>query len=136
MRMTRSKVLHRNRSSYGWWIASYILRFQFSEENSENPNRRCLAWENTVLVKAKNREGAYRKALRIGRDNEGLEESSVRGRKGTWRFDGLTSLLPIYEELEDGCEILWREHDGRSVKTIRNLVKSKSQLEAFDDEEA
>ena len=54
-------------------------------------------------------------------------------RKGSWHFEGLTSLLPIYETIEDGTEILWKEITGRSVKKIKSFVKKKNELEAFDD---
>jgi uncharacterized protein DUF4288 len=125
---------YRNRSPYGWWIASYIVRFEYEDENKGDLNRRCLAWENTIIIKAKNREQAYRKATKIGQgsnDNEGY--NAANGRKGKWKYEGLTSLIPIYEELEDGAEIIWKEHQNRSVKKIKSWVKSKELLEAFDD---
>jgi hypothetical protein len=102
-------------------------------EDRRKLTRRCLAWENTVLLKARNRHEAWRKAMRLGK----LAQSEVRevgsGRKGVWRFEGLTCLLPVYERLEDGAEVMWVEHAGRSVKAIRALVKAKHDLEAFDD---
>jgi hypothetical protein len=42
-----------NRGPYGWWMASYIMRFEYYDEDRKNPQRRCLAWENTVILKAK-----------------------------------------------------------------------------------
>ena len=45
------------------------------------------------------------------------------GRAGTWRFEGLTTLLPVYDELEDGSEIVCREHRSRTVRKIRQLVR-------------
>ena len=50
-----------------------------------------------------------------------------------WKFLGLTELLPIYEKLEDGAEILWREHYNRSLRKILSKVKKKSELGIFDD---
>jgi hypothetical protein len=49
---------------------------------------------------------------RIGDGSEG-HDSETR-RRGAWRFEGLTSLLPICEKIEDGAEILWREYKGRT----------------------
>jgi hypothetical protein len=129
-----AKVPYANRNHTGWWIASYIERFEYYDENKANLNRRCLAWENTILIRAPNREVAYRKAVARGRlsnGNEGWNSSS--GRKGTWRFEGLTGLLPVYEELEDGAEILWQEHAGVSVRKIRGRIKRKHELAVFDD---
>ena len=43
-------------------------------------------------------------------------------------------LLPIYDdELGGGVEVLWTEHDNRTVGTIRSMARAKDKLEAFDD---
>src|SRR4051812_8004512 len=130
------KVPHRNRNHTGWWIASFIERFEYYDENKANLNRRCLAFENTILIRAPNRDVAYRKAVAQGRlsnGNDGWNSSS--GRKGAWRFDGLTGLLPVYEDLEDGAEILWQKHADVTVRKIRSRVKRKHELSVFDDRE-
>ena len=128
----KKPIPNRNKSPFGWWVASYIERFEPENENSENPNRRCLAWENTIIIKAKNREVAFSKAEKVGKLGNGIV-STVKGRKGVWRYEGLTSLLAIYEELEDGAEILWNEHKNVSMKSVKSRVKNKDQLETFDD---
>jgi hypothetical protein len=43
-----------------------------------------------------------------------------------WEFVGVTSVLPIYEELEDGVEIVWEEHRNRKLKTLRNWVADRA----------
>ena len=130
----KKKIPYQNRSPYGWWIAAYVIRFEYYDEDRKNPNRRCLAWENTIILKANDRNEAYRKAVRFGRQASGDEMwQSDSGRKGVWRFEGLTSLLPIYEELEDGAEVMWRKYTNRTVKTIQALAKSKEELESFND---
>jgi hypothetical protein len=127
-------IPHRNRSPHGWWVASYLQRFEYYDEDRSNPNRRCLAWENTILIQAPNREQAYRKAVAAGRVGDRSEAwDADTKRKGCWRYEGVTSLLPIYEPLEDGSEIMWTEHTGRSVRTVQQLVKKKRALAAFDD---
>ena len=132
----RGKIPHRNRSPHGWWIASYLERFEYDDEDRRQLNRRCLAWENTILVKARNRHEAWRKAMARGRLGDRSQARNVTsGRTGVWRFEGLTSLLPIYDRLEDGAELLWVEHAGRTVRSIRALVKPKRLLEAFEDAE-
>ena len=132
----KKSIPTRNKSPFGWWIASYLERFEYEDEDKSNPNRRCTAWENTIIIKAKNRDAAFRKAERAGRlgDDSGAYETT-EGRKGAWRYEGLTSLLPIYEELESGAEILWKEYDNVSVKRVRKMVRAKKELETFDDEE-
>lgn len=109
----KSKVIpSRNQSPFGWWIASYIQRFEFGDEDQSNLNRRCLAWENTIIIKAKNREQAYRKAIKIGQLSNGSKMHTSDGRQGEWKYEGLTSLIAIYDELEDGAEIL----SGKSTR--------------------
>lgn len=127
------KVPDRNRSPTGWWIASFIERAVWDGASRSPEASRCTAWENTVIFKAKDREAAYKKAVLLGSSNK-LEFSDPAGKKaGRWVFEGLTSLLPIYDPLEDGAEILWRDHSGRTLKRIRGMVKNKRDLEAFDD---
>ena len=45
-----------------------------------------------------------------------------------WIYLGVTDLLPVYETLRDGAEIMWTERSPRTVKTLRRLVKSKRTL--------
>jgi hypothetical protein len=114
-----------DRWPYGWWIASYIERAVFDAKTKSSPRSHCVAWENTIILKARDRESAYKKAVRLGSRNT----SKFDG--GHWKFDGLTSLLPIYERLEDGAEILWIDHTGKSLKKVRGLIKQKRQLQVF-----
>jgi hypothetical protein len=128
-------IPHRNLSPYGWWIATYIERFEWKSDDRTNSNRRCLAYRNTILIKAKEREKAYKKAMDFRKRYSGKWESygNTRKRPGRWVFQGLTSLLPIYDELDDGAEILWQVYSGKPVRKIKSLVKSKKQLECFID---
>jgi len=126
------KIPHRNISSYGWWLVSYIERAAWDDTPNPSPNSRCLAWENTIIIKAPNREAAYKKAIKLAKISS--EFSDAKGnRTGHWVFEGLTSLLPIYDKLEDGAEILWVEHNNRTISKIRSWTKKKHELEAFDD---
>ena len=137
--MTKRRKMNipfRNRNHSGWWIASYIERFEYYDEDKSNIARRCLAWENTVLIRARSRDQAYRKAVALGRLSNGNEAwDSETKRRGAWRFEGLTELLPVYEELRDGAEILWKEYDNRTVKTVKSFVKRKRDLSVFNDRE-
>jgi hypothetical protein len=123
-----------SQSPHGWWLASYLLRAEWDGESRHNPNRRCLAWENTIILRAKDREEAFTKVIALGEMDSRIEMREEGGlRKGNWRFEGLTELLPIYEKLEDGAEILWKEHKGRTVRTIKSWVRDKRELAAFRD---
>ena len=65
-------------------------------------------------MKANDRNEDYKKAIEKGKLSEG-SESEINGRKGTWIFEGLTSLIPIYEELDDGAEILIKRFRCRVI---------------------
>jgi hypothetical protein len=132
-RKRRTTIAWANRNHTGWWIASYIQRFEFYDEDRTNPNRRCLAWENTILVRATSREVAYRKAIKVGQLESGSEMWTDSGRRGAWRFEGLTGLLPVYDPLEDGAELYWREFENVSVRKVKGRIRSKKRLPVFDD---
>jgi hypothetical protein len=129
----KKKTFDPNMSIVGWYIAALIERFEFYDEDLENSNRRCEAWENFVLIKAANPEVAYRKAMAIGKQGEKaqMQTQTPLPRKGVWRFEGISILLPIYEKLEDGAEIMWTKHQNISVKKVRAKVKPKEHLQAF-----
>jgi hypothetical protein len=132
---SRVKIPFKNRSPQGWWIGSYLLRFEWNDERKDRLNRRCKAWKNTVLIKAKHRDEAYKKIRAIGRAHNGMEfwDEGDRSRRGIMIFEGLTMLLPVYQKIEDGAEVLWSEYEPIAVKTVKKMVRSKDQLEAFDD---
>jgi hypothetical protein len=113
-----------------WYIASYIQRFKVFNIDDSNQNKRCLAWENTILIKATNPDEAYEKAVQEAK--LGCEPyKNTDGEEVQFIFEGLTSLIPVYEELEDGAEIMWTEHENKAIKTIKSMVKKKSELEVF-----
>jgi hypothetical protein len=87
-------------SPVGWYIATYQLRFiELAEKRNHDPKRRFCVWENTVLVKARNLDDAFRKVVRLGKSGT----KSYKGGRGAvdvqWLFEGITELLPVYEEL-------------------------------------
>jgi hypothetical protein len=124
----RSKVVFRNRNHSGWWIFQEVEQWVSKKQKKLLPNSRCPVWENTRLIRAKNRNEAYRKALKLGGFGH---PSKTNG--GEWRFVGISMLLPVYEDIEDGSEILWRNHGLMPVSRIRKLIKVKGQLRVFDD---
>jgi hypothetical protein len=120
-------------SPTGWWIASYIERAVWDDARRLSGASRCVAWENTIIFRAKDRDAAYSKAVRLGSLGRSTFSDPSGKRTGRWKFEGLSSLLPIYEELEDGAEVLWRDYSGVSLNRVRRMIKKKRELEAFDD---
>jgi len=129
------EIPYRNKAAYGWWIASYMQRMQWHDSPAPSERSRCIAWENTILIQAADREAAYEKAVSIGSQDGGEFQNEDETKTGEWVFEGLTELLPLYEDIEDGAEILWKVHDGRTVGKIRSFTKKKDELSVFDDSE-
>ena len=118
-------------SKTGWFVAVLIERFEYYSEDTNNPNRRCTAYENICLIKAKTAETAYKKAISLGKSCEGIECKDEKGRPGEWKFVGIAELLPVYDKIEDGAEILWKEYTNKAVKTIERMVSKKEELQIF-----
>ena len=121
-----------------WWVAILVERFQYEHEDVSNPNRRCRAFTNTIILQAENREQAYTKAIEYGKlGNDGKSDwSDDKGRKGKWVFEGLTSLLPmIDQEIDpDGTEVLFEDDLNISVGRVKSWIRQKEELEAFNDD--
>ena len=119
----------RNISPIGWYLGSYLIRFIETKSTKNNdPEERFLSWENTVLIRANNLDEAYEKVVAIGNDQT---EPYLGGPDGTpvqWVFEGITDLLPIYEQLEDGAEIAWAEHAPRKLKNLQKMVRQKDEF--------
>jgi hypothetical protein len=91
-------------------------------------------WENTIILLAPDRDAAYTKAIALASANEKeFSDADDVSRTGRWVFEGLLSLLPIYDELGDGAEISWQDHPAVTVQKMRSWIRAKDQLEVFDD---
>lgn len=123
-----SKIPFKNRSQSGWWIFREVQQWVSSRQKTLSDDTRCLVWENTRLIRARNRDEAYRKAIRLGQAGD---PSRTKG--GEWRFAGISMLLPVYENIEDGAEILWVDRGRMPIRSIKKLVRSKRNLPVFDD---
>ena len=119
----------KNISPCGWYVGSYLLRFiELAEDGNEDPERRFATWENTVLVKANGLDEAYDKVVKVAMENTGPYKGGPDGIDVEWVFEGVTDLLPVYEELEDGVEIMWANHAPRKLKNIRKHARKKGEF--------
>ena len=126
-------IPYRKQSPYGWWIATYIQRVKW-DGDCDQLDEICWAWENTIIFTAADRDAAYEKVLSMVGNNEStVWDHATPPREGHWVFEGLTSLLPIYDLIRDGAEVLWIEHEDKTLRDIQSWIKSKSELEVFDD---
>ena len=115
-------------SPVGWYIATYQLRFvEARDKRKHDLKRRFLVWENTVLVRAKNLKEAYRKAVKIGKECTEPYKGGPDAIDVQWLFEGIIELLPVYEEIEDGSELMWGERT-RTLKKIQQLAKKVTEF--------
>ena len=122
-------TLSKNIAPYGWYVGSYLLRFiELAEEGNDDLERRFLTWEITVLVKAIDLDDAYDKIVKIGMENTTPYKGGPKGIDVQFVFEGVTEILPIYEEIEDGAEIMWASHKPRKLKNLRKSVRRKGEF--------
>jgi hypothetical protein len=115
-------------SPVGWYVGTYQLRFvEIHDKRNNDPRRRFLTWENTALVKAKSLREAHQKLVKLGKGQTRPYKGGPDGVDVRWLFEGVIELLPVYEEIEDGGEIMWAERT-RSLKNIRRLAKKASEF--------
>src|SRR4051812_30380517 len=114
----KSKIPHRNQSPSGWWLFREVQQWVSKRQKKLALKSRCLVWENTRIIKAGDRDTAFDKAMRLGR--VGHPSKTVGGE---WRFVGISQLLPIYDDLEDGAELFWDDLGAISVSKMGRLVK-------------
>ncbi len=131
------KIPEKNKSPYGWWVAIEVQRYVYDDEDESNPKRRSTAWVNTIMLKARDRHHAYRKAIAYtevlkGKEGHGTDEKTSRGFRIVTL--GLAGLIPVYDEIdEEGFEVIFEEYENISVARIESWLKEKHELPVFDD---
>ncbi len=85
-------------SPTGWWIAGLLEKQPDSSRSSY--------WNNYRLIRANDWRTAFRRAVEMGLSDA---RTGDRAFTGPHAFIGVSDLIPIYDEFEDGAEILWEE---------------------------
>lgn len=117
-----------NTSPVGWYVGTYQLRFiELAQSGNDDPERKFLIWENTVLVTASSIDEAYDKVVEVGLEATEPYKGGPEGVDVQWIFEGVIDLLPVYEEIQDGAEIMWAECT-KKLKNVRVRAKTKEQL--------
>jgi len=118
----------KNVAPYGWYVGAYLLRFiECDDPEKNNPEKLFITWENTIILEANDLNDAYDKIVQSAMLSTEPYKGGAEGIDVQWLFEGVTELLPIYEELEDGAEIIWAER-WRKLKTIPKLVRKKGEF--------
>ena len=105
-----------------------VMLTAYEEEDSAHIP--WAVWENRILVRASNPDEALRRTMEhlsdLGNDYTNPDGVLLRD-----TVVGLTSLIPIYDSLEDGNEIEWIDHTGETVMDMFERIRDNSKLEAF-----
>jgi hypothetical protein len=109
-----------------WFLADLIQQFTFVDGSHS-------IYVNTILVKANSVEEAYKKALGFGEGYNSLASTDEDGKEVKVSFRGLRDLLLIYEELEDGAELMYQEFEKITEEEIAAMVTPKEKLGAFEN---
>jgi hypothetical protein len=113
----------KNVAPFGWYLGSYLLRFmELDDPRLNDPDRRFLSWENTVLVRGDSWKEAFRKTEKIGRGHTQKYKGGVKGVPVKWEYVGVTQVLPIYEEIADGAEIAFTQRGPRTLRSLKELT--------------
>ena len=116
-------------SPFGWYVGSYLLRFiELSSLANDAPDGEFLVWENTVIVRAGNLDEAFEKVTAVAKNETAPYESGSDSTPVQWVFEGITELLPIYDPLEDGAEIMWAEHESIKLSELRKRAKTLGEI--------
>ena len=122
-------IYDKNVSPVGWYVCSYLLRFiELDDPRKEDTEAKFLSWENTILIAAQSIDEAYDKTVAFAMSETEPYKGGSESIDVQWVFEGITDVLPIYEELEDGAEIMWRERTPRKLKNLRCLVRAKNEF--------
>jgi hypothetical protein len=121
--------MSKNISPVGWYVGSYLARFiELEDPLNNDPESRFSTWENTVIVKAVDLDEAFDKIESIGIEHAEPYKGGSEGIPVKWEYLGVTEVLPIYEELEDGAEIMFTSRHPRKLKNLMCTVMKKGEL--------
>ncbi len=110
-----------------WFLVEIVEKFEPADSNKLQELRRVTTWGNYHLINAKTPSEAYDKAIKIGKTSNYnfINQDKIQMKS---EFLGIGDLLPIYEDLEDGAEILWNDYGFISSKRSKKIVRTKKEL--------
>ncbi len=110
-----------------WFVAEIIEKCEPVNRNETQELRRVQTWGNFHIIKAESPKKAYDKAVKIGKDAE-YKFTNSDNLEMEWIFIGIGNLIPIYEDIEDGSEIMWENYGNISNKRAMRFPISEEKL--------
>ena len=109
-----------------WYIAEIVEEIIVANDD------RNVIHRNLVLINAHSPDEAYNRAIALGKGGE-TEYENPLGQRVVIKFRGLSSLDVIHDLIEHGAELRFLESVSVPEAEIIKLLKSKEQLEVFQD---
>ena len=110
-----------------WFIVEILLKCEPINKNENQEMRRVSIWGNHHLIKADSASEAFEKANKLGKREE-FKFTNHYKIEMEWIFIGIGELLPIYEDIEDGAEIMWTDYGMISNKNAMKKPYKKEEL--------
>ena len=107
-----------------WFLAELVMKITVADDP------RNVVHQNLVLVRASSADEAYEKALRFGKNGE-ISYDNPAGKTVQISFEGVSDLIDIYEDLEDGSELDFHYTVDKPEERIQSLVLPRERLRAF-----
>jgi len=110
-----------------WFIVEIIEKCEPVKRDENQDLRRVTTWGNHHLIKADSPEKAFDKAVKLGKEAE-YKFTNTDKVEMEWIFVGIGELLPIYEDIEDGAEIMWNDYGFISNRRTMRMPYEKKEL--------
>ncbi|MFZ1087156.1 MAG: DUF4288 domain-containing protein [Terracidiphilus sp.] len=107
-----------------WFLAELVMKITVAGDPQN------VVHQNLVLIRADSAEEAYEKAIQLGKKEE-ISYDNPAGKAVHIHFEGVSDLIDIQEDLEDGAELDFRSTVAMPEEKIRSLVKPRERLRAF-----
>ena len=117
-------ILNENRK---WFIVEIIEKCEPIDRDESKDLRRVTTWGNHHLIKANSPEEAFDKAEKIGKENQ-YKFTNTDNLEMEWIFVGIGELLPIFEDIEDGAELMWNDYGFISNRRTMRMRYEKAEL--------
>jgi hypothetical protein len=109
-----------------WFLASVCVRCEPLGTNPKDLRRKHLTWVNTHLIHAASIAEAFDKAVALGK-RENIRYKTSDGMV-KWRFIGLWDLIPIWDDIADGEELIWDDYGKITAEVAKKRCVSKRQV--------
>lgn len=110
-----------------WYIVEIIEKCEPVNRDKKQELRRVTTWGNHHLIKAESPEKAFDKAVELGKKAE-YKFTNIDKIEMEWIFVGIGELLPIYEDIEDGSELMWNDYGFISNRRTMRMAYKKEEL--------